>query len=269
MSRVFDHLDQIGEALQPSPFGLITDVDGTISPTAPTPQAAVVSPLCRRYLSRLTRQLSLVAALSGRPVIQVRDMLNIEGMVYIGNHGMERWRQGNREIPSAIQPYSSVIRAVIRELAPLLSIEGLWIEDKEISATIHYRQCPQPESAKRDVLAALENSTRAEGLRIRYGKRAVDLLPPVRLDKGTAVTGLIQEYHLQAGIYLGDDVTDIDAFRAIHDAVRRSNFQGFAIGVITPETPEKLTAEVDFTLNGVAEVERFLQWLAQTAPQPG
>ncbi len=237
MSHVFNRLDLIGDALRQSPFGLLTDVDGTISQTAPTPQAAKVSPLCHHYLSILTRQLSLVAVLSGRPVIQVKNMLNIEGVVYIGNHGMERWNKGNFEIHKDAQPYARVIKAVIKELAPVLSAEGLWIEDKDISATIHYRLCPRPESAKRDIMAALENSVQAKSLRIKCEKRAIDLLPPVRVDKGTAVTALIQEYNLLGGIYLGDDVTDIDAFKAIHAASRNSNFQGFAIGVTSREMP--------------------------------
>ncbi|GAG89867.1 unnamed protein product [marine sediment metagenome] len=96
---------------------------------------------------------------------------------------------------------------------------------------------------------------------------AINLLPPVEVNKGTVVSELIQEYNLQGGIYLGDDLTDIDAFRAIHAASRDLDFQGFAIGIISQEMPEKLVAETDFTLNGVNDVGRFLEWLSQTTPQ--
>jgi len=92
---------------------------------------------------------------------------------------------------------------------------------------------------------------------------AIDLLPPVKVNKGTATLDLIQEYNLQGGVYLGDDLTDIDAFRAIHVACCDLDFQGFAIGIISQEMPEKLVEEVDFTLNGVGDVERFLKWLFQ------
>jgi trehalose-phosphatase len=97
---------------------------------------------------------------------------------------------------------------------------------------------------------------------------AIDLLPPVDVDKGMAILDLIRGYNLQGCIYLGNDTTDIDAFRAIHTASRDLNFQGFAIGIITQETPEKLITEADFTLNGVNDVERFLKWMLQTVLQP-
>ena len=100
------------------------------------------------------------------------------------------------------------------------------------------------------------------------GKMAINLIPPVEVNKGTTTLELIREYNLHGGIYLGDDVTDIDAFRAIHAASRDSNFQGLAIGVTSHEMPETLVAEADFTLNGVNDVERFLKWLSETAAQP-
>ena len=266
MPYVFDHLDVIREALKRSPFGFITDVDGTISQTAPTPQQAGVTPLCRRYLSALCNHLALVAAISGRPAVQVKNMINIDGMVYIGNHGLERWVGGHSEFIKDAQDYPPVIEAVAKELSPLLSIEGLSIENKGVTASIHYRLCPEPQLAKRDILTAIENSPHARNLRImQESKYAINLIPPVKVNKGTATLDLIQEYNLQGGVYLGDDITDIDAFRAIHTACRDLDFQGFTIGIISQEIPEKLAKEAGLTLKGVADVERFLKWLSQTA----
>ena len=265
MPYLFDHLDLIEKLLRQSPFGLIIDVDGTISETAPTPQQARVSPLCRHYLSLLGQRLALVAAISGRPAVEVKNMLKIDGVVYIGNHGLERWAAGHSEFTKDVKDYPEVIKAVIKELTPLLSIEGVRIEDKRVTATIHYRLCREPEAAQRDILVALENSTRTKRLRIIPGKMSINLLPPVEVNKGTAVLELIQEYNLQGGIYLGDDLTDVDAFTAIHSASRDSRFQGFAIGIISQEMPEGLVAEADFTLNGVNDVESFLKWMSQTA----
>ena len=267
MPYAFDHLDLIQEAVSQSPFGLITDVDGTISRTAPTPEAAKVSPLCRRYLSSLSRHLALVAAISGRPANQVRDMLGINGMVYIGNHGLERWIEGHTEFPNSAQDYSRVIKPVVEELTPLLSIKGISIENKGVTATIHYRLCPDPQMAEGEILNAVKALAQAKDLRIVKGRMAVNLLPPVDINKGTATLDLIQEYNLQGGIYLGDDSTDIDAFRAIHTARCKSNFRGFAIGILSPETPEELVKETDFTLNGVSDVERFLKWMLENALQ--
>ena len=267
MSHVFDHLDLIEEILRRSPFGLITDVDGTISPTAPTPQQAKVSPLCQHYLSILCNQLALVAAISGRPALEVKNIVNIEGIVYIGNHGLERWIEGHSEFAKDVQDYAKVIKSAIKALTPLLDIEGVSIEDKGITATIHYRLSPEPQVAERHILTALKNSPQAKGLQIVQERMAIDLLPPVEVNKGTAILDLIQEYELHGGIYLGDDVTDIYAFRAIHTASHELDFQGFAIGVLSQEMPENLVLEADLTLNGISDVERLLKWMSQTAAQ--
>jgi len=260
---IFEHLDSIREAVKRSPFGLITDIDGTISQTAPTPQQAKVSPICRQHLSALCKQLALVAAISGRPAAEAQNMINIDGMVYIGNHGLERWTGGHSEFRQDVQDYPEVIKAAIEELAPLLSTKGISIDNKRVTATIHYRLCPEPQLARRDILALIKNSPHVKSLRIIQEKMAVNLLPPVKIDKGTALLDLIQEYNLQGGAYLGDDLTDIDAFRAIHTACHDLDFHGFAIGVTSREMPEKLVEEADFTLNGVDDVERFLRWLSQ------
>ena len=265
MPCVFNHLDVIKEALRRSPFGLITDVDGTISPSAPTPQQAEVTPLCRQYLSVLCNHLALVAAISGRPAAEAKNMINIDGMVYIGNHGLERWSEGHSEFTQDAQDYSRVIKAAIEELTPLLSMKGISIDNKRVTATIHYRLCHDPQSAERHILATIENSPHARSLRAIQERMAIDLIPPVNVNKGTATLDLIQEYNLRGGVYLGDDLTDVDAFRAIHAACRDLDFQGFAIGIISQEMPEKLTDEADFTLNGVDDVERFLKWLSQIA----
>ena len=261
-------MNLIKEVLRRSPFGLITDVDGTISKTAPTPQKAKVSPLCRHYLSILSQHLALVAAISGRPADEVKNMLKIEDMVYIGNHGLERLAEGHSELVRDTKGYPEVIKAVINELTPLLSVDGIIVEDKGVTASIHYRLCREPQSVAKRILTALKNLPLARRLRIIQDRMAIELLPPVKVNKGTATLDLIREYSLQGGIYLGDDLTDVDAFRAIHSASHNSDFQGFAIGIISQEMPEKLVAEADFTLSGVSDVERFLKWMSQAALEP-
>jgi trehalose 6-phosphate phosphatase len=266
--HVFEHLDLIEKLAKKSPFGLITDVDGTISQTAPTPQQAKVSPLCRHYLGLLCQHLALVAAISGRPAVEVKEMIGIDGMVYIGNHGLERWAEGHSEFTEEAKDYSNIIKAVIKELTPLLSIAGIKIEDKGVTASIHYRLSPDPESARKAILANLQKLSQARKIRIVQERKVIDLLPPVAASKGTATLDLIQEYSLHGGIYLGDDLTDIDAFKAIHTATQDLDFHGFAIGIVSQEMPENFIAEADFALTGVNDVEHFLKWLSQTAAEP-
>jgi len=155
----------------------------------------------------------------------------------------------------------------VAELSRLLPEEGLIIENKGITATVHYRRSPDPAQAEKQILEAIGNSPEAKQLLVMPGRMAINLLPPIAANKGAATLELIAEYHLRRGIYLGDDVTDIDAFRAIHAASPDSDFQGWAIAVTGEETPPELIGEADFTLKGVRQVARFLEWLSQTATQ--
>ncbi|MFC1893541.1 trehalose-phosphatase, partial [Chloroflexota bacterium] len=198
-----------------------------------------------------------------RPALEAKKMVGIDEMVYIGNHGLERWAGGHAELTAEARDYSDTIRAVIAQLAPL-SEEGISIEDKGVTVSVHYRLHPKPESARRAILTALQKMPEVKRLRIIDERKAIDLLPP-GTNKGTAILELIQGYNLRGGIYLGDDATDIDAFAAVHTASRDPDFNGFAIGVISEEMPESFTAKVDFTLNGVQDVERFLARIAQIA----
>ncbi|MBN1862740.1 MAG: trehalose-phosphatase [Dehalococcoidales bacterium] len=268
MPYAFERLALIEGVIARSPLGLITDVDGTISEIVPTPREARVSPLCRRYLTLLCRQLALVAVVSGRPAVEVRDMVGVTGVVYVGNHGLERWTKNRVEPSGSARDYFKIVRSAFEELSSRLSMEGVTLEDKGLSLTVHYRLSPHHEVAEREILDVLAASERARDLRVVRGRLALNLLPPVEINKGTAVLDLIRDYSLQGGLYLGDDLTDIDAFGAVRSAAAGSNFRGLAIGVTSAEMPEGLVKAADLTLNGVDDVGRFLKWLSQNVPQP-
>ena len=238
MPYLFNHLDSVEKLLSLSPVGLFTDIDGTISETAPSPAEAGVSPLCRRYLSSLCEHLGLVVAVSGRPAKEARDMLGLERVVYIGNHGLDQWLNGEVRVSEE--------------------------ENKGLTASIHYRTSPDLSMARKAILAALEGSPTAKRLRLLPGRRVIDVCPPVERNKGAAVLELVQSYLLRGGIYLGDDLTDVDAFKAMHSSPAGLPFEGIAIGVTGEETLPEVYEEADFTLDGVRDVERFLGWLVQT-----
>lgn len=262
MPYLLDHLDEVAAALNAPPFGLITDIDGTISEIAGSPQEASVSPVCREQLAILTMRLPLVAAISGRPVLDAKRMVGIEEMVYVGNHGLEQWRDGAVRLAQAIEGYPAKVANAITELSTALELRGLLLEDKTVGLAIHYRRCPDPRAAKRRILAVVAASPIAGDFVVREGKMVIELRPPIEVDKGAAVKGLVNAYGLRSGVYLGDDASDVDAFHAM----RLPGFNGLAVGVIGGETPPGLAEEADFTLNGVRDVERFLVWLAEAAP---
>lgn len=259
---LFDHLPRVRAVLRHSPLGLITDVDGTISPIAPTPPAAQVSSICAQHLTELVRRLNLVAAISGRPAAQARGMVGVDGLVYVGNHGLEWGTDKGIEVLLEAEDYRPLVSSLREGLYGALNLEEVLLEDKGVILAIHYRQSPHPEATRQAILEALSKIPAAKGLRVVEGRKVIELRPPVAIDKGTTIDTLIDRYHLRAAIYLGDDETDVDAFRVLKGH-RGPSFQGIAIGVLGEETPSLVMKEADLFLSGVEDVERFLGWLVE------
>lgn len=138
-------------------------------------------------------------------------------------------------------------------------MEGVQIQDKYASLSVHYRLSPQQDVAKEAIMKLLSQSPHIEKLRVVEDKMCFGILPPVDINKGTPIVDLIQKYHLRSGLFLGDDKGDIPAFQAIRKT--RRDFRGLAIAVINEETPPEVINEADFTLDGVRETEILLKWL--------
>ena len=137
-------LAEIRDTLSLAPAGLITDIDGAISPIAPTPEEAQVSSVCRDALETLCSRMALVAAVSGRDALKAREMVGLDGMVYVGNHGLERWQDGGILIHEEARQYVPVVREVVEALGRGLDAPGLIVEDKGVTASVHYRLSPNP-----------------------------------------------------------------------------------------------------------------------------
>ena len=245
--------------LSQSPAGLITDIDGTIAPITPTPEETVVSTVCRAALANLVGKIDLVAVLTGRSVVKARDMVGIEGVVFVGNHGLERWKDGDVEVVAEAREYQPLIRGVAERLRREVDMPGLVIEDKGVSASVHYRLSNAPSRAKEAIFYALDRLDEARGLLISEGKLVVEIRPPVRVDKGTSLRKLVEEHGLKGVVCMGDDVTDVDAFKAVHVLSARGTRKGLALGVVGSDTPQQIIEEADFLLRGVGEVEELLQ----------
>ena len=266
MARLLDNLEVLKKLIQRKPFGLITDMDGTINPISPDFLAKKISPAIVQQLTMVVPRLALVAIISGRETKTIKEMVNIEGIKYIGHYGME-WRDNNQTILHPdVRAYLPSIRAVAKELEPLRSIEGMIIQDKWATISIHYHLTPRPDMAKERILELLKKLPHMKNLRIMEEKTNIGIVPPVDIDKGTAVNNLISQYHLSDAIFLGDDISDVPAFRAIRLAREKIDFDGLAILVTGQETRQDIIDEADFTLDGVQETETLLKWLVNYCP---
>lgn len=248
--------------LSQRPAALVTDVDGTISPIASRPEEARVQPGIVHLLRRLAGRLDLVAAISGRSIGQLRPMIDIEGMVYVGNHGLEWWDQGQATVAPEARPYLPALEATMVWLGKRLELSGVLVEDKGATGSVHYRLSPDPAAVRRTILQTIAQCPSAHDLEVVEGRMVVNLRPPVPADKGTAVERLVRRWGLRGVLYLGDDLTDLDAFQALRSMRQSGECDALLVGVASPEAPPGLAEGADHLLNGVDAVESFLRDLA-------
>jgi trehalose 6-phosphate phosphatase len=227
-------------AEQPEAVGLLLDVDGTLAPIVDRPEAAAVPEDTRTVLHGLAGRYALVACVSGRTEEDARRVVGVDELVYVGEHGMgldRRVDQWSEELDSLVE-------------------ESDWEpERKEYSAAFHYRTADD-ESAAVASLRKVERRAVELGLRARWGRKVLEVLPPVDANKGTAVRALLSARGLRRALYAGDDSTDLEAFRGLDGldlAVR--------VAVVSDEGPNQLGREADVIVGGTRELADLLRTL--------
>ena len=211
------------------------------------------------FLGRLSRRW-LVAVVTGRSAQEAQRIVGIAGLIYLGNHGLERLEDSVLSVPEKVKMCLEPFLRAKESARTRLSGEGIYFEDKGSSFAVHYRHAPNPRAAHLYIRRELEEVD-GQVLRLMDGKYVLNALPAVNFNKGTAVEGLIRECGIKRAMVLGDDVTDIDAFRAVRALSGKGGFRGLAVAVRGAASPKGLVEEADYTLEEVAEVEVFLRWL--------
>ena len=232
-------------------LALFLDYDGTLTPIVERPEDAVLSAEMRAVLRRLAQR-HTVAVVSGRDLEDVRARVGIDGIHYAGSHGFDiagpKGSHQHEAARAAAARLAAAAHDIDRDTARL---EGVQVERKRFAVAVHFRRAPQQRDAvERAVDGAL---ARHAGLRKTGGKMIFELRPDVDWDKGRAVLWLIEELGLADAIpvYIGDDVTDEDAFRAL---------AGRGLGVAVQETPQPTAA--GYTLRDPDQVRALLAGLA-------
>ncbi|WP_241386942.1 trehalose-phosphatase [Rhodococcus sp. CH91] len=239
------------------------DYDGVLTPIVPRPEDAVWSDSMRRTVRDLADRVS-VCIVTGRDRDVVQQLMGVDDLVVAGSHGFDIWSPtGGRLAHGVLGDFTDLISEVTDTLrARLAGLEGVGIEPKRASVAVHYRQAA-PEV--RDRVKAIVDELLAENpdrLAVVPGKMVYELKPAVDWNKGKAVLHLIDGLGLGSDdvvpIYLGDDITDEDAFRALLG-------RGIGILVGSPDDPEMAGRRTDaeFVLGSVDEVERFLSALGR------
>jgi trehalose 6-phosphate phosphatase len=258
--RAWERLRTWGE--EPRSVAVLTDIDGTLAPIVPTPDMSEVPEEIKDLLRRLSERFLLVAGISGRKSEEALDLIGLEDVVYFGNHGFEILRDGEVEmIPEAL-PYLEKVQELENLAREELAPQGAFVEEKGITASIHYRNAP-PEVGEKCVEFARREGERL-GLRITVGRGVVEARPPIHADKGTAVRTLIEEYSPERAMFLGDDTTDLDAFRELVKLREEGELQEILrIGVASDEGPPEIETEADIVVDGVEGVTALLRQLVR------
>jgi trehalose 6-phosphate phosphatase len=226
--------------------GVFLDVDGTLAPIAARPELARVLPEIPPILERLAERLGVVAAISGRPSSQVRELVRVEGVLAVGTHGLEDEPPMEPEAMAAIEAAAAAV--------------GAWVERKGAAAAVHFRGMDDPETAAADVEPALATVAATHGLELLGGKRILELTPPGPR-KGGAVARLAREHDLQAVLFAGDDIGDLDAF-AVLRRLRAEGIWTCGIAARGAETASEVAAAADLAVDGPDGVAAFLGALA-------
>ena len=227
-------------AEEPARAAILLDVDGTLAPIVAAPERASVPPATRAELERLASRYALVACVSGRESAAAAEVVGVAGLTYIGLHGLEL----DPDAPG----YREALEAFARSVQ--------WpVEDKGLAVSFHYRGV-EDEDAARAQLEQVARRAEASGLRARFGRKVLEILPPVEAHKGTAVRRLLTDAGLSRALYAGDDSTDLDAFRALEQVEL-----GVRVAVSSNEGPPELREAADIVVDGPAELLTLLRGL--------
>jgi trehalose 6-phosphate phosphatase len=232
-------LDQLAE--EPAQAAVLLDVDGVLAPIVPRPEDARVPEDTRVELRRLYARYALVACISGRAGNDAQRIVGVPELTYVGNHGLE------------LEP--SATEWATRLHSFLATVDWPQVEDKGLTAALHFRNVAD-ETTTRAELDDIAARAQQAGFVARYGRKVLELVPPLEANKGTAVRRLLDERGLRRALYVGDDTTDLDAFAALEQIEL-----GIRVAVLSKEGPSELRSMADLALQSPADVLRLLRRL--------
>ncbi|HZC75369.1 MAG TPA: trehalose-phosphatase [Gaiellaceae bacterium] len=241
MADADDLLAQL--AASPAESGPFLDFDGVLAPIVDRPEDAAPPAETRAELVRLVGRYAIVAVVSGRASDDVRERLGVDGVVCVGSHGLE------------LEPQADRWRRTLAAFAADAPWPPEEIEVKGLAVAFHFRGRDDERQAVRE-LDRIADAAREEGLVARYGRKILEVLPPVGSHKGTAVRALLEERGLRQALAAGDDTTDIDSFAALEGlevAVR--------VAVASEESPPLLVESADVVVGSTGEFLALLRRL--------
>jgi trehalose 6-phosphate phosphatase len=250
----------------PARSAVLCDIDGVLAPIVRRAEEARVSQQVSLLLGRLARRFGLVACISGRSAADARRLVGVGGIVYAGSHGAELLEPGAAR-PHANEEWGSWegrVKSFVSERdTPELRRIRIRIEDKGPIAAFHWRDVPDEDAARRR-LEELAGEAEREGLAVHWGRKVLEVRPPVRIDKGQAVRSLVRTAAARVALFAGDDTTDLDAFDALVGMEEEGALDAkVLVGVRSDEGPPAIVERADLVVDGVEGFTRVLAALAE------
>ena len=259
---------QLAARLSGSPLAIFLDLDGTLAPIAPRPDAARIAPATLAIIRELSRLANVhVLVVTGRSVADAQRLAPVDGIGVIGNHGFEiLGDDGIMVITPEAHHFRNALQSAGARLVDLATRHhGLVVEDKTWTMSLHYRLAER--GAIPEVTSSVENIASTLGLTVTRGKEVVELRPPIQVNKGTAVVECARRLHAldpeASVIYIGDDRTDEDAFHALRAA------SPTAVALRVGELERDETTSAEFLVETPDQVMEFLKALVAIRRRPG
>ena len=225
-------------AAEPAAAAILLDVDGVLAPIVEVPADAAVPEETRVELRRLHRRYGLVACVSGRSGADAERVVGLSELEYVGEHGLE------------LAPEAALWRERLHGFAATVDWDD--VELKPLTVSFHYRRASD-EAEALELLEAVATRAAAEGLKPRFGRKVLELRPPLDASKGTAVRELLRRAGLRRALFAGDDTTDLDAFAALQELEL-----GVRVAVASSEGPVLLRESADIVVGSTGELLEIL-----------
>jgi trehalose 6-phosphate phosphatase len=266
------------EALQPLTAdrrraAILFDIDGTLAPIVDRAADAHVPESTRQLLIAVADAYGLVGCVSGRQASQARAMVSIGTIAYLGSHGVEELRPGwtRARLDPAITEWVRQIEEFGRrhDTAEARKLR-VRLEEKGPIVAFHWRGAPD-ETAARAAIEQIAADAEEAGLATHWGRKVLEVRPPVPFDKGAGVRRLLQETgsSITSALYAGDDRTDLDAFRTLGELAAEGTLEHIVrVGVESEEGPPEIREQADVLVDGPTGVRELLSLLV-SSENPG
>jgi trehalose 6-phosphate phosphatase len=250
----------------PERAAIFCDVDGTLAPIVEQAELARVPERTARLLGELGRRYAIVACISGRSAAEARRLVGVGRVAYAGYHGAELLRPGApapERLPELEEGADWVRDFASHEHTSELRVLRVRLEDKGPIFAFHWRGAPD-EAAAQARLEQVARGAEAEGLATHWGRKVLEVRPPVAIDKGQAVRRLLEGREVGAALFAGDDRTDLDGFTALEELREAGRLEAIVrVGIASDDGPPEVVERADVTVDGVGGFTEVLAALAK------